>query len=67
MRWLDGILGHGTAVDQAELASELADYLMEGEQVRVGFVMIRDLLAFTDRHVMIVDKQGLTGRKKQHI
>jgi hypothetical protein len=67
MALLDGILGHGTETSAEELMQQLQGFLMEGETVHVGYKLIRDFIAFTDRRVLIVDKQGLSGKKTQYI
>ncbi len=33
------------------------------EQVELAFKLVRDLIIFTDRRMIIVDKQGMTGKK----
>ncbi len=34
------------------------------EQVELAFKLVRDLIIFTDRRMIIVDKQGMTGKKR---
>ena len=64
---LDGLLGHGSDLSEAELGQQLAGVLTEGEPVRVAFKVIRDLFVFTDRRLIFVDRQGLTGRKVEYL
>lgn len=63
MGFLDGLLGHGSDLSKAEVTEQLAGILTEGEGVEIAFRLIRDLIVFTDRRLILVDKQGLTGRK----
>ncbi|GEP04675.1 PH domain-containing protein [Methylobacterium oxalidis] len=67
MGFLDGLLGHGSDLGADELRDQMAGVLTEGETVRVAFKVIRDLLVFTDRRLVLVDKQGLTGRKVEYL
>jgi hypothetical protein len=64
---LDGLLGHGSDLSPAEVNEQLAGILTQGETVQVAFRVIRDLIVFTDRRLILVDKQGLTGRKVQYM
>ncbi|MCJ2082967.1 PH domain-containing protein [Methylobacterium sp. J-090] len=67
MGFLDGLLGHGSDLSAAEVNGQLAGILTEGESVQVAFRLIRDLIVFTDRRLILVDKQGITGRKIQYM
>ena len=46
-----------------ELAKEYGMYLMDGESIRTGFKLVRDVLIFTDKRIIFTDKQGATGSK----
>ncbi|MEH3146981.1 MAG: PH domain-containing protein [Methylobacterium frigidaeris] len=67
MGLLDGLLGHGSDVTPADVTAEIGDMLVEGEPVHVAFRVVRDLMVFTDRRMILVDKQGLTGRKVEYL
>ena len=67
MGFLDGLLGHGSDLGPREVDEQMAGILVEGEAVRVAFKVIRDLFVFTDRRLILVDRQGLTGRKVSYL
>ena len=67
MGFLDGLLGHGSELAPREVDEQMAGILVEGEPVRVAFKVIRDLFVFTDRRLILVDRQGLTGRKVEYL
>ena len=46
------------------VAAMVTDLLIEGESVIVSFVTIRDGIAFTNKRIISVNVQGLTGQKK---
>ncbi|MCB2087731.1 MAG: PH domain-containing protein [Sphingomonadaceae bacterium] len=46
-----------------EIADFVSTLLLEGEQVVIATKGIRDGCAFTNRRILIVNKQGLTGKK----
>ena len=39
---------------------------MPGEQVTLAFSLIRDLIVFTEFRLILVDKQGVTGKKTSY-
>ncbi|KQP61260.1 cytoplasmic protein [Methylobacterium sp. Leaf399] len=63
MGLLDGLLGHGSDLTAGEIDRQLDGVLTDGETVSIAFKLIRDLIVFTDRRLILVDKQGITGRK----
>lgn len=67
MGFLDGLLGHGSDLSPAEVNEQLSGILTSGETVQVAFRILRDLIVFTDRRLILVDKQGITGRKVQYM
>lgn len=67
MGLLDAMLGTASAADTEELQKELEQVLAPAEQVEKGFKVVRDLWVFTDRRLILVDKQGLTGSKTEYL
>ena len=63
MGLLDGILGNASKVDVGEATQEYSRLLGEGERIRVAYLLIRDVVLFTDRRLITINKQGLSGRK----
>ena len=41
--------------------------LTETESIQVGFKVVRDTFIFTDKRLLIVDIQGMTGRKTEYL
>lgn len=66
MGLFSGLLGSAGAVDISEVESELEAILAEGEKPEQVYKLIRDLIVFTNRRLILVDKQGLTGSKKEY-
>lgn len=60
---LQGALGNYSEVPLAELEKEYSPYLMDNEKITIGFKLIRDALIFTDKRIIMTDKQGATGTK----
>ena len=42
---------------------DLEDILLSNEPVTIAFSLVRDLIVFTDYRLILVDKQGMTGKK----
>ena len=67
MGFLDGLLGHGSDLSASDVDAQLQGVLTAGETVSVAFKLVRDLIVFTDRRMILVDKQGLTGHKVSYL
>ena len=59
------LLGNAGVVNQEELKKEYGNLLIEGEEIELGFKLIRDTFVFTSKRLILVDRQGLTGRKAE--
>jgi hypothetical protein len=66
MALLDGLLGNASQIDAAKLEPEFAKVLAPGEHIEKAYQLIRDLFIFTDKRLILVDKQGLTGSKIEY-
>jgi len=67
MGLIDTLLGHAGEKPVEKLAEEFAPLLAPGETLLRAFGLIRDLIVFTDRRMILVDKQGVTGSKVQYL
>lgn len=66
MGLFSAILGNAGAVNTDELNKNYAILLTEGEEIELGFKLIRDVFIFTTKRLILVDKQGLTGSKTEY-
>jgi hypothetical protein len=48
------------------MQGEFARILATSERVERAYVVIRDAMLFTDRRLILIDKQGATGRKVEY-
>jgi hypothetical protein len=53
-------------VDPAGIAAELQPLLVQGEQLVSAFKGVRDSVVFTDKRVIAVNVQGITGKKRDY-
>ncbi|OKL36028.1 PH domain-containing protein [Domibacillus mangrovi] len=63
MGFLDGLMGNASEVDNEEMKKEFGEVLVKNEKVEKSYKLIRDLFIFTNRRLILVDKQGMTGKK----
>lgn len=67
MGLLDTILGNVTEIDRVELIKEFTPLLVTGEQIEKAYKLIRDKWIFTDKRLIILDIQGVTGKKREYL
>jgi hypothetical protein len=60
------ILGNAGAVSPEELAKQYGRLLTENEEIELGFKLIRDTFIFTNKRLILVDIQGITGSKTEY-
>jgi hypothetical protein len=66
MSFLGGMIGNASRMDPAAAAQEYGRLLGNGEQVHAAYLLVRDAFLFTDRRLILIDKQGLTGKKVEY-
>lgn len=63
MGLFDTLLGNASETDAQAVQEELSPVLAESESVVSAYKLVRDLIVFTNKRFILIDKQGLTGRK----
>ncbi|GAB1797113.1 MULTISPECIES: PH domain-containing protein [Priestia] len=63
---LDGLLGNASEADIRGTEKDLQNILIANERVEQAYKVIRDLMVFTTKRLIIVDKQGVTGKKTDY-
>ncbi|MDX1994003.1 MAG: PH domain-containing protein [bacterium] len=58
--------GNATEIDSQKLSKSLENVLAEGEFVERAFKLFRDMFVFTNKRLILIDKQGLTGVKVEY-
>lgn len=67
MGLFSGLFGNAGVADVAEVQQEIGGMLAEGEQLDIAFSLIRDLIVFSNKRLILIDKQGLTGSKVDYM
>jgi hypothetical protein len=66
MGLFSAIIGNAGAVSPEELAKQYGRLLTENEEIELGFKLIRDTFIFTNKRLILVDIQGITGSKTEY-
>ena len=66
MGLFSALLGNAGAVGQDVLLKDYGKLLIETEQIELGFKLIRDTFIFTNKRLILVEKQGITGSKTEY-
>lgn len=64
---LSGLLGHSSKADVGKLQQEYAPLLVEGEELVAAYRVLRDMMVFTTKRLILVNKQGVTGSKAEYL
>ncbi len=67
MGLFSALMGNAGVVGQEELIHDYGKLLTEGEELELGFRLIRDTFVFTSKRLILVDKQGVTGSKTEYL
>jgi hypothetical protein len=60
-------MGNASEIDLEALKAELEPILVPGETVELGFQIIRDQFLFTNKRFVLIDRQGMTGKKVDYL
>ena len=67
MGLFSNLLGNAGVANPDELRKDYANLFVDGENVEIGFKLFRDVFIFTNKRLILVDKQGITGSKVQYL
>ncbi|SEG17710.1 PH domain-containing protein [Algoriphagus boritolerans] len=63
MGFINKILGNSSEVSFEKLVEKYGRLLADGEQIDMGFQLFRDTFIFTNKRLILIDVQGVTGSK----
>ncbi len=66
MSILSSLLGNAGAIEKEKLQEKYGKLLIPSEEIEAGFKIIRDTFIFTNKRLILVDVQGLTGSKIEY-
>ncbi|MBB6461157.1 PH domain-containing protein [Flammeovirga kamogawensis] len=65
MGLFDSLMGNVSSADIEKVQEDLGFILASDEQFVKGFKLVRDQWIFTNKRLVMVDKQGITGKKSE--
>ena len=66
MGLFDGLIGNASEVNIMEIEKEYSNILAQNERVEKSYKLIRDMFIFTNKRLILVDKQGITAKKTEY-
>lgn len=66
MGLISGIMGNAGPIDPASANQEYGKLLGNGEQIYAAFMLVRDAMLFSNRRLIMIDKQGISGRRTSY-
>ena len=66
MGLFSALLGNAGAVNPAELNEKYGKLLTDDENIELGFKLVRDTFVFTNKRLIFINVQGLTGNKVEY-
>lgn len=66
MSIFSNLLGHASEIDPKELEKDFSKVLFESEQIHSAYKIFRDKWIFTNKRLIMLDVQGITGKKKEY-
>jgi hypothetical protein len=67
MGLFNAIMGQASEVSIEKVQKEFTPMLIDGEHIEKAYKLIRDMFVFTNKRLILVDKQGITGSKVDYI
>ncbi|KEJ00758.1 hypothetical protein N494_07195 [Clostridium botulinum A2B7 92] len=66
MGLFDGLMGNASEVNIMEVEKEYSNILTQNERIEKAYKLIRDMFIFTNKRLILVDKQGMTAKKIEY-
>lgn len=66
MGFFNAIMGNASEVDTQKIGEEYAHLLSPSERIERAYKLLRDLFLFTNKRLILVDFQGVTGKKVEY-
>lgn len=67
MSLLNKIMGNAGSISKEQLDEKYGRLLTEAEEIELGFSLLRDIFMFTNKRLILIDVQGLTGKKQEYL
>ena len=55
-----------TFYDEVEVPETITPFISSNKKICFAVKILRDVVVFTDKRILVVDKQGISGKKKEY-
>ena len=66
MGLFNALLGNAGEMSIADATEELSTILGPNENIELAYKLVRDMIILTDYRLILIDKQGITGKKVEY-
>ena len=66
MGLFSGLINNASDANINDVRKKLADVLLPTEDIELAYKLVRDMVIFTEKRLIIIDKQGVTGKKTSY-
>ncbi|MCL4113217.1 UNVERIFIED_CONTAM: hypothetical protein GTU68_002867 [Idotea baltica] len=66
MGLLNKVLGNASETSTEDLTQQYGKLLIANEVIELGFTLMRDIFMFTNKRLILIDIQGITGKKIEY-
>lgn len=66
MGLINKLMGNSSQVSVDKLSEKYGKLIYDGENIELGFKLIRDTFIFTNNRLILIDVQGITGSKVEY-
>ncbi|MDT4761733.1 PH domain-containing protein [Sphaerochaeta sp. PS] len=63
MGFLQSLVGNASSVSVEDVTREWGSILAKDEKIEVAYKLVRDYIIFTKNRLILIDVQGITGKK----
>lgn len=61
------LMGNAVQLNEDQIVQEVGDIFADHEDVQMAFKLVRDMYVFSNIRLILIDKQGIRGKKAQYL
>jgi hypothetical protein len=66
MSLLNGLLGNASEINPQQALADYGTIFAPNEKIQKAYQIFRDVFIFTDKRLILIDRQGITGNKVEY-
>lgn len=64
---LSALMGSASEANLDKVEKQIESIVVEGESIERAYQLVRDMIVLTNKRIIVIDKQGVTGRKTEYM